>query len=115
MVALGGCATGYRLWATDADAAASTGPSVPAVASRGAPVPPPAAAVLEHAPAGARLAYRSPDGVPIDLILGPTYQSGLQVPCRMGRPGIGSDRGAHVFCLQDNQWYAMPPVVISGL
>lgn len=92
-------------------------PAVPAVPSRGNPLPPPAAQVLEHSPAGARLDYARPNGLPVAVILGPMYQSGLQVPCRIGRPGIGGGArtDAFVFCRQGTEWYAMPPVVVSGL
>ena len=113
MIALGGCGSRYSE-AVDVTPAA---PAVPAVVSRGSPLPPPAAQVLEHGPAGARLDYAQPSGVPVAVVLGPPYQSGLQVPCRVGRPriGVGAKLDAFVFCRQGDAWYAMPPVVISGL
>ena len=112
MVALGGC--GSRSTIVDTTPAV---PAVPAVISRGSPVPPPAAQQLEHAPAGARLDYARPDGPPVAVVLGPMYQSGLQVPCRIGRPGPGGTAraDAFVFCRQGTEWYSMPPVVVSGL
>jgi hypothetical protein len=117
ILVLGGCGSRYAFMPADAGAPAA--PAVPAVESRGTPVPPQAVQVLESAPAGARLDYRQPNGAPVVAILGEMYQSGLQVPCRMGRSGGGSGRGdspqAFVFCRHGNQWYAMPPVVISGL
>ncbi len=119
MFALGGCGMTGEFWTTDAGAAGAAAMPIPAVATRGSPVPPPAAQVLESAPAGARLDYQSPNGGAAVLVLGATYQSGLQLPCRIGRSGIGGGRGAapgtYVFCRQDNRWYAMPPVVVSGL
>jgi hypothetical protein len=115
MFVLGGCGSHHAFWEAEAGPGVPAAPAVPAVVSRGSPLPPPVAQVLEHAPTGARLDYRQPNGAPVAVVLGAPYQSGLQVPCRMGRPGGGYQAEALVFCRQGNEWYAMPPVVVSGL
>ena len=112
MFVLSGCGSHYEFWASEASNGA---PAIPAVVSRGSPLPPPTAQVLGQAPIGARLDYRQPNGAPVLLVLGAPYQSGLQVPCRIGRPGGGYRPQVFVFCRQGDEWYAMPPVVVSGL
>ena len=93
-------------------------PPPPAVPTRGAPVDAAAAHILDAAPAGARLDYRLPDGRTAVFSLGAVYQSGLQAPCRLGKTrAAGSQSGspaAYPFCRYGAQWYAMPPVVVSG-
>jgi hypothetical protein len=90
----------------------------PPVAIRGVPVPAAAGRVLDSAPTGGRLDYQLPDGRPAAFVLGGVFQSGLQVPCRVGRLGPGGSGGnvpgTYAFCRQGDQWYAMPPVVLSG-
>jgi len=117
-VMLGGCGTVHDFLGMEARAGAAApgpGPSVPA---RGSPVPTGAADILDSAPAGGRLDYRRPDGRPAAIELGGVYQSGLQVPCRIGRASPGRNLGdgptAYAFCREGNRWYEMPPVVVSG-
>ena len=101
--------------ATAGGATAGPSPSVPA---RGSPVTVAAAQMLDSAPTGGRLDYRLADGRPAAFVLGPLYQSGWEVPCRIGRVGVGASRGggptAYAFCRQGNLWYEMTPVVVSG-
>jgi hypothetical protein len=97
----------------EAEAPSPAGPPVP---TRGVPVPAAAGRVLDSAPDGGRLDYQLPDGRPAAFVLGGVFQSGLQVPCRIGRLGGsgGEVSGTYAFCRQGDQWYAMPPVVVSG-
>jgi hypothetical protein len=99
------------------EATAPTGPA-PSVATRGSPVPPDTAQLLNSAPAGARVNYRLSDGRGLSLALGPVYDSGMKVPCRLGRAGSGEPGSGnptvYAFCRDGNQWYQTTPVVISG-
>jgi hypothetical protein len=86
--------------------------------SRDTAVPPDSARILANAPPGGRLRYRLLDGTPVVLVLGPVYESGLLVPCRVGHASgaglTGDSPRDYVFCQQGDRWYAMPPVVVSG-
>lgn len=97
--------------------AAPAGPPV-SVSTRGVAVPPDIAQALSGAPAGARINYRLPDGRMLSLALGPSYESGLAVPCRIGRAAPGEEGGAspggYAFCNSGSQWYQMNPVLMSG-
>jgi hypothetical protein len=117
-VMLGGCQSAHDFLGLDGRAGTVAPQPGPSVADRGSPVAADAAQVLDSAPPGARLDFRRPDGRPAAVVLGGVHQSGLQVPCRIGRAGAGTGRGdgpaAYAFCRQGEQWYAMPPVVVSG-
>ena len=88
------------------------------MSTRGVPVPAAAARVLDSAPVGGRLDYQPPDGRPAAVVLGGVFESGLQVPCRIGRVGPGGSGlnlpSSYAFCREGSQWYVMPPVVVSG-
>jgi hypothetical protein len=113
---LGGCSTARNFFGMDAQA--WTPSASPPVTGRGTPVAPAAGQILDSAPTGGRLDYQLPDGRPASFVLEAVYQSGLLVPCRVGRLGAGGGRGggpnAYAFCRQGNQWYLMPPVIVSG-
>jgi hypothetical protein len=115
---LGGCASARDLFGFKAAADPAAATARPPILARGTPVPAAAADVLANAPAGGQFDYRLPDGRSVLLVLGAIYQSGLQVPCRIGRTsragGPGDGSAAYPFCRDGNQWYAMPPVVVSG-
>jgi hypothetical protein len=108
---VGGCASAPAMIGT------VSGVAAPATTDATA-VDPGLAQSLETAPSGARIIYRLPDGFERALVIGPLYQSGRGVPCRLGRAGPplfgASVPTTYPFCRIDNQWYAMKPVVISG-
>jgi hypothetical protein len=82
------------------------------------PVDPAQAQTLENAGAGASFRYPLARGGDGYLVLGPLYQSGRGVPCRLGRLGpsgiVSTTLNTYPFCRFGNQWYAMRPVVVSG-
>lgn len=86
--------------------------------ARGSPVDAAAGQILESAPTGARFDYRLPNGRTAVFTLGAVYESGLQAACRLGKTrAAGSPSGSpasYPFCRYGAQWYAMPPVVVSG-
>ena len=112
-VVLGGC----HAFRSEPRIEPASGPG-PDLSARGTLVPAPAAGALDSAPTGGRFEYRLPDGRPVAVVLGGAYQSGLQVPCRLGRlsPGGSGPNAppAYAFCRINNQWYQMAPVVVSG-
>jgi len=112
---LGGC--GSDRWFSASATPVIAPPPVPE-ASGGAPVPIDVGQQLERLPPGARLAYRAADGRPMTFELGPPYQSGRGLPCRIGRASLGATTGSvpttYAFCRKGDQWFEMPPVVISG-
>jgi len=110
---LGGCGTIH--WT----AAQALAPDETAVEiARGHPVAPAAAQILASAPAGARLDYPF-NGRTVSFVLGGTYRSGAQLPCRTGRmdnlgAGPVSTPTVYAFCNSNGEWYEMNPVVVSG-
>jgi hypothetical protein len=116
MLVLGGCGTSGDWLGSGASADRPAGIGVSPF-SRARPVAAPVAAALDSSPNGARLDY-AVSGRPVSFTLGSVYQSGLQVPCRIGRLNGGGGRSdtptTYAFCRDGNQWYEMPPVVISG-
>ena len=114
IIMLGGCGT------TRTEAKTTASPPAPGVdqdvLTRGSPVPPAAAEVLSRTPAGGRFDYLAGDQRRTAFILGTEFQSGLQVPCRLGRvdPILGDGPTTYAFCRKGDRWYAMPPVVVSG-
>jgi hypothetical protein len=117
-----GCIIGAALLA-----GCAMGPPVEVVPNAGLPVPGPprdtpvpadGARLLTAAPNGARLDYRLIDGQPAVFVLGPIFQSGLSVPCRIGHLAgarVSSDSPTdYAFCRRGDRWYQMPPVVVSG-
>jgi hypothetical protein len=109
--ALGGCAGPAVIGALP------SGPSAP-VATDAAPVDSSLARTLETATAGTTFGYRLVDGGEGSFVLGPLYQSGRGVPCRVGRLSpaeiAGVSLNTYPFCRFGDQWYAMRPVVVSG-
>jgi hypothetical protein len=115
-VMLGGCGMARDYMGLEARAGAPAREAGPPSPARGSPVPPAAAQILDSAPAGGRLDYHLADGRRATFVLGASYQSGWQVPCRIGRVKADASNGptAYAFCHQGDQWYAMTPVVVSG-
>lgn len=111
VLALAGCA-GPAVIGT-----VSTG--APAAATTDAtPVDPALAQSLETEPNGSRISYPPADGIGGSLVIGPLYQSGRGVPCRLGRAGPPATEypvpTSYPFCRIGSQWYAMKPAVVSG-
>jgi hypothetical protein len=110
-LALAGCA-GPAVLGT-----VSTGVPAPATTDA-SPVDSAGAQNLETAPDGSRINYRPAGGFGDSLVIGPLYQSGRGVPCRLGRAGPPATGypvpTSYPFCRIGGQWYAMKPVVISG-
>jgi hypothetical protein len=110
-IALGGCAAPAVIGTV------STGSPSPATTDA-TPVDPVLARSLEAAADGARIRHQLVNGVEGSLVIGPIYQSGRGVPCRLGRASPAEAGAAtpisYPFCRIGNQWYAMKPVVISG-
>ena len=110
---LGGCGTIH--WTV----AQALGPDATAIEiGRGHPVAPAAARILASAPTGGRLDYPL-NGRTVSFVLGGTYQSGSQLPCRIGRlndtgAGPASTPTVYAFCNRNGEWYEMNPVVVSG-
>jgi hypothetical protein len=107
--------------------AGCAGPAVLGTVSTGAPAPPTTdaspvdsaiAQSLETAPDGSRISYQPADGLGGSMVIGPLYQSGRGIPCRLGRAGPPATGypvpTSYPFCRIGGQWYAMKPVVISG-
>jgi hypothetical protein len=111
VLALGGCAG-------PAVIGGLPGAALPPVATDGAPVDPALGQTLATAGAGATFSYRLAGGGAGVFVLGPLYQSGRGVPCRIGRLSpaevAGVNLNAYPFCRFGDQWYAMRPVVVSG-
>lgn len=111
MIAVGGCAG-------PAVIGGLPGAPLPPAATDGAPVDPAVGQTLETAGAGATIRYRLAGGGEAYFVLGPLYQSGRGVPCRIGQLSPAEVAGVSVstypFCRFGDQWYAMRAVVVSG-
>jgi hypothetical protein len=109
--ALGGCAGPAVIGGLPA-------PPLPPAATDGSPVDPALGQTLSTAGAGATFRYQVAGGGEGYFVLGPLYQSGRGVPCRIGRLSSAEIAGvtlnSYPFCRFGDQWYAMRPVVISG-
>lgn len=84
----------------------------------GREVPASVAQTLNAAPPGGSLPYQLADGRPASFVLGPVFQSGRGVPCRVGRLNPrevrSGDPTEYPFCRQGDQWFEMTPVVVSS-
>lgn len=109
--ALGGCAG-------PAVIGGLPGAPLPPAPVDGEPVDSALGQTLSTAGVGATLRYRLAGGGEAYFVLGPLYQSGRGVPCRLGRLSpaeiASSSLNSYPFCRFGDQWYAMLPVVISG-
>jgi hypothetical protein len=109
--ALGGCAA-------PAVIGGLPGAALPPAPIDGAPVDPALGQTLSTAGAGATFRYRLAGGDEGYFVLGPLYESGRGVPCRLGRLSpaeiASASLNSYPFCRFGDQWYAMRPVVISG-
>ncbi|MGC2411685.1 MAG: hypothetical protein WA459_03180 [Stellaceae bacterium] len=87
-------------------------------AQPGREVPASVAQALNTAPPGGSLSYQLADGRPATFVLGPVFQSGRGVPCRVGLVNlreVGSGNPTeYPFCRQGDQWFEMTAVVVSS-
>jgi hypothetical protein len=87
-------------------------------AQPGREVPASVAQTLNSAPPGGSLRYQLTDGRPATFVLGPVFQSGRGVPCRVGLVNlreVGSGNPTeYPFCRQGDQWFEMTAVVVSS-
>lgn len=116
-VLLGGCGMSRDQFQSELEPGAAAGVTQ-FTSFHATPVPPAIGHVLGTAPRGEPLDYQIAGGRTVGLVLGPPYNSGLGVPCRIGHVGVaGYADGAptaYAFCHSGNQWYEMDPVVVSG-